>query len=105
MKLVCVASLLSKKHWVERAKTDLCPSGATCLSADYGFSELSLKNATKCISLVYTGYIYHFIEYKKSLKIPKGKSESVYRKRTDNTMAKIKSTKGQTTIYKTYILN
>ena len=25
---------------------------------------------------------------KKSLKIPKGKSESVYRRRTDNTMAK-----------------
>jgi len=27
---------------------------------------------------------------KKSLKIPKGQSESVYRKRTDNTMAKRK---------------
>ena len=39
---------------------------------------------------------------KKSLKIPKGQSESLYR-RTDNTMAKRKSTKGQTTIYKTYI--
>ena len=38
---------------------------------------------------------------KKSLKIPKGQSESVYRRRTDNTMAKRKSTKGQTTIYKT----
>ena len=37
---------------------------------------------------------------KKSLKIPKGQSESVYR-RTDNTMAKRKSTKGQTTIHKT----
>jgi hypothetical protein len=33
-------------------------------------------------------------------KIPKGQSESVYRKRTDNTMAKEKV---QTTIYKTYI--
>jgi len=39
---------------------------------------------------------------KKSLKIPKGQSESVYR-RTGNTMGKRKSTKGQTTIYKTYI--
>jgi hypothetical protein len=39
----------------------------------------------------------------KSLKIPKGQSESVYRRRTDNTMAKRKSTKGQTTIYKAYI--
>jgi hypothetical protein len=37
------------------------------------------------------------------LKIPKGESESVYRRRTDNTMVKRKSTKGQTTIYKTYI--
>jgi hypothetical protein len=39
---------------------------------------------------------------KKSLKIPNGKSESVCRRRTDNTMAKSKSTKGQATIYKTY---
>ena len=30
-------------------------------------------------------------------------SDSVYRRRTDNTMAKQKSTKGQKTIYKTYI--
>ena len=35
------------------------------------------------------------IQSKKSLKIPKGQSESVYRRRTDNTMAKRKSTKGQ----------
>jgi len=39
---------------------------------------------------------------KKSLKIPKVWSESVNRSRTDNTMAKIKVRKGQTTIYKTY---
>ena len=31
----------------------------------------------------------------KILKIPKGQSETVYRRRTDNTMAKRKSTKGQ----------
>ena len=37
----------------------------------------------------------------KCLKIPKVLSELVYR-RTDNTMAKRKSRKGQTTIYKTY---
>ena len=38
--------------------------------------------------------------------MPKGQSESVlYRRRTDSTMAKRKSTKGQTTIYKTYIKN
>jgi len=38
---------------------------------------------------------------KKSLKVPKGQSESVYRT-TDNTMAKRKNTKWQTTIFKTY---
>jgi hypothetical protein len=38
----------------------------------------------------------------KSLKIPKGQSEYVYRRRTDNKKAKRKGTKGQTTIYKTY---
>jgi len=32
-------------------------------------------------------------------------SKGVYRRRTDITMAKRKSTKGQTTIYKTYPLN
>jgi hypothetical protein len=36
--------------------------------------------------------------FKKSLRIPKGKSESVYRRRTDNTMVKRKNTKGQTMI-------
>jgi len=40
--------------------------------------------------------------FKMSLKIPKGQSESVYRRRI-NTMAKRKCTKGQTTINKTYI--
>ena len=38
-------------------------------------------------------YMFHFVFVfvcKKSLKIPKGQSESVYRRRTDNTMAKRK---------------
>jgi len=37
------------------------------------------------------------------LKIPKGQSEFAYRRRTENTMAKRKIPKRQTTIYKTYI--
>jgi len=41
---------------------------------------------------------------KKRLKIPKGQSESVNRRRTDNTMAKRIKTKKKT-IYKTYTLN
>jgi len=45
--LVFVAYPLSTQHSEERAKTDLlgirmCPSGATCVSADYCFSELAL---------------------------------------------------------------
>jgi hypothetical protein len=39
---------------------------------------------------------------KKSLKIPNRYLESVNRRRTDNTIAKRKSTKEQTTNYKTY---
>jgi hypothetical protein len=60
------------------------------------------------------GYIFNF-DIKKSLKIPKRKSESVIRRRTektmvkrkraDNTMVRRKSTKGQTTIYKKYVVN
>ena len=45
-----------------------------------------------------------YTKSKTSLKIPKGQSESVYRRRTDNTMGG-KSTKEQTTIYKTCIWN
>ena len=45
-------------------------------------------------------YCYIVFACKKSLKIPKEQSESVYRRRTDNKMAKWKRTKGQTTIYK-----
>jgi hypothetical protein len=37
------------------------------------------------------------------MNLSKGQSEAVYRRRTDNTMAKRKSTKGQKTINKTYI--
>jgi len=39
------------------------------------------------------------------MKIPKGSLKTVNWKRTDNTMAKRKRTKGQTTIYKTYHRN
>ena len=46
------------------------------------------------------GYGYMCPREKKGLKIPNGSSESVNPRRTDNTMAKRKSTKGQTTTYK-----
>jgi hypothetical protein len=59
------------------------------------FRTTNLTKLTWIRSPIYTS------SNKKSLKIPKGQSESVYRRRTDNTMAKRKSAKGQTTIYKT----
>jgi len=37
----------------------------------------------------------------KCFKIPKGQSEAVIRRRTDNTMAKRKRSKGHTLVYKT----
>ena len=52
---------------------------------------------------IHDGIQYFFFYLKKSLKIPKSQSKTVYRRRTDNTMAKRKSKKGQTTIDKTYI--
>ena len=68
-----------------------------------------MKDGIDNYILVHSWLLFHYyvlrlpwILYKKSLKIPKGQSKSVYRRRTDNTMAKRKSTKGQTTIYKTY---
>ena len=43
-------------------------------------------------------------DYQKSLMIPKGQSESVIQRRTDNTVSKRKSTiTGQTSIYQAYI--
>jgi hypothetical protein len=43
----------------------------------------------------------HVLQGKKSMKIPNGQSESVYQRRTDNTITNRNSTKGQATIYKT----
>jgi hypothetical protein len=59
----------------------------------------------RCVLVVFTClHLYTLMRVnKKSLKIPKGQSETVYRRRTDNTIVKRKSTKGQTTIDKTYI--
>ena len=40
----------------------------------------------------YRGIHMYLVNAKKCLKIPKEQSESIYRRRTDNTMAKRKST-------------
>jgi len=52
--------------------------------------------------LIYIRSMFPYVA-EKSLKILKGSSLSVIRRRIDNTMGKRKSTKGQTTIYKPYI--
>jgi len=64
------------------------------------YTYLNHLYETNVRSISYTNV--HAQHWKKSLKIPKGQSEYVYRRKTDNTMAKRKSTKGQTTINKTY---
>ena len=77
-----------------------------CLRVVYPMLPVSLNCsfliAPSVFSNVYIVYRMRFWN-KKSLKIPKGQSESLYRRRTDKTMAKRKSTKGQTKIYKRYI--
>jgi hypothetical protein len=45
--------------------------------------------------------IYH-VNFKEEFENAKGVIRIVYRRRTENTLAKRKITKGQTTIYKTY---
>jgi hypothetical protein len=68
IKLVFVASPLSKQHSGARAKTRwlgiriMFLSGATCLSADCCFSEIALLNPTKPIGLVQSRPHHHPIE-------------------------------------------
>lgn len=45
----------------------------------------------------------YILKHKKRVKIPRGKSETEGRRRTDNTVTQIKSIKGQTPIDKPYI--
>ena len=92
--------------------------GATCLPANFCFSELASKYPVQHVDLVQTRYYHHLIEkyFLLSMKLQKmahlelSKNCSMIRKvwrcqrgnrrRTDNTMAKRKRTKRQTTIYK-----
>ena len=68
IQLVFVASPLRTQHSGERANTGcigiriICPSGATCPSADCYFSELALKKKNKRVGLVESGPHHHFIE-------------------------------------------
>ena len=62
----------------------------------YAFSKNNLGDAYRILQ-----FLNHVIIT--CLKIPKGESEPVHRRGIDNTMAKRKSTKGQTAICKTYI--
>ena len=68
-KLVFLASLLSKQHQGENAKTGwlririMCPSGVTRLPADCCFSEQQhYKNPTQGVGLEQSGPHHHFID-------------------------------------------
>ena len=71
----------------------------TCL--DIFLLSQTVECRTPVFTQPFSWHLHITITYKKSLKIPKGQSEIVYRRRTDNKMATRKSTKGQTTIDKT----
>ena len=63
--------------------------------------QLPINNDYQLKSNMYLQWVGSgFDSIKEDLKIPKGQSESVNR-RTDNTTAKKKTAKGQTTLYKT----
>ena len=67
-KIGMCSSLISTHHYGKRPKTSrigirmMCPSGATCLSADCCFNELALLNPTKCVGLVPSKPHHHLIE-------------------------------------------
>ena len=67
------------------------------------FIQKKEESKTSLLSFVNILWYCNSVFAMMSLKIPKGQSQSVYRRRTDNTLAKRISTKGQTTIYKAYI--
>ena len=78
-----------------------------CLEGEGGYLCCSsCKFSVLCFGDVYIAHLVSFLCYV-FLGVMDvyfgGQSESVFRRRTDNTMAKRKSTKGQTTINKTYI--
>jgi len=88
---------------VDLLKLDGCNSATSDMKD--GIYHKRYNTMPYCVTLVSHlswWYLYSLLS-EKSLKIPKGQSESVNLRRTDNTMAKRKSTKGQTTINKTYI--
>jgi len=58
----------------------------------YSNTFLSLLSPKHISVYAFVDILHHHLTREKSLKIPKGQSESVNRRRTDNTMAKRKRT-------------
>ena len=79
------------------------------MSIQLNLKQIKLRDVISKISIHYDCdeesrlfiYIVNILNNKKRLKTPKGQSESVNRRRTDNTRPKIKRETGQTTIYET----
>jgi hypothetical protein len=92
-----VYQLLAHGRWFSLGT----PASFTTKPGGHDIAEILLKVALSTINQIIKSN--HKVTCEKSLKIPKWQSEFVYRRRTDITMAKRKSTKGQTTINKTYI--
>ena len=98
---------INQKHRIDDVMVSVLASSAV----DRGFEPDRVKPKTiqlVCVASPLSTQHYGeranwLARNQKSLKIPKAQSETVYRRRTDNTMAKRKSTKGQAMIDKTYI--
>ena len=84
-----------KMSWTDRGKTVYPPppsgSGGIIIRVAVLTPAFRAQNYFHTKIFPYLCYIKPLI-FKKSLKISKGQSESIYRKRTDNTMAKRKIT-------------
>jgi hypothetical protein len=93
------------KFIVENTQWTLCQHYFTLWSVLLYLFKITFRITLLILILeeIDTGNRFYKYQYKKSLKIPKEQSQSVYRRRTYNTMANRKSTKGQTAINKTYI--
>ena len=71
------------------------PEGVDDDPLPLGYTTTNLDEIVP-VTIILWQWLLYSISRQKSLKIPKGKSEFEYRRKTDNTMAKRKSTKGQT---------
>lgn len=78
----------------------ICCIAKHARSSKEGNQRYVTSEYCQCVRFYWTGNLFM-----KSMNIPTGYSEAAHRRWKDNTMAKRNIAKGQTTIFKNYILN